>query len=376
LSIESIYHSDSLSLPNSMGNIIPSYHIGRPLSAREEVILRSIVSLYILKASPVGSRPLAKYLEDNVKLSPATIRNVMSDLEELEFISHPHTSAGRIPTDKGYRFYVDNLSKIEQLTTSNYLSIKEIEEIKNQINNAKNESDAIFRETSKFLGTLSRYLSIVRIPQVVDLVLQKIELIPLSSTRVLVVLALESNVVRTVSLEAEFEFEHTYIEKIANSINEKLAGKTLKFLKENFKDILFDWDDRHKPLIRLFVNSIDKIFSAHNNGDKIVTAGTQNLLKYPEFEDLSRVKSIIELVENENIIIHLLNNIEDKEPGTKVLIGKEMEDGLLDDYSVVVSTFQIGSASGSIGLIGPKRMNYPKMMAIVGEVAQALSGID
>jgi heat-inducible transcriptional repressor len=359
-----------------MGNIIPSYHIGRPLSAREEVILRSIVSLYILKASPVGSRPLAKYLEDNVKLSPATIRNVMSDLEELEFISHPHTSAGRIPTDKGYRFYVDNLSKIEQLTTSNYLSIKEIEEIKNQINNAKNESDAIFRETSKFLGTLSRYLSIVRIPQVVDLVLQKIELIPLSSTRVLVVLALESNVVRTVSLEAEFEFEHTYIEKIANSINEKLAGKTLKFLKENFKDILFDWDDRHKPLIRLFVNSIDKIFSAHNNGDKIVTAGTQNLLKYPEFEDLSRVKSIIELVENENIIIHLLNNIEDKEPGTKVLIGKEMEDGLLDDYSVVVSTFQIGSASGSIGLIGPKRMNYPKMMAIVGEVAQALSGID
>ncbi len=121
------------------------------------------------------------------------------------------------------------------------------------------------------------------------------------------------------------------------------------------------------------MDSLDRIFHYQGNQDRILTAGTQNLLEYPEFEDLGRVKGVIELIENEDIIIHLLEKHDESKGGIKVLIGKELETNLLDDYSIVMTNYRIGSAQGTIGLIGPKRMNYPKMISIVANVSQMLS---
>ena len=157
------------------------------LNDREQEILRSIVNLYILKAVPVGSRKLSKFLEGKLSLSPASLRNIMSDLEELDYINHPHTSAGRVPTDKGYRFYVDSLKIIENLTSSEIFEVQKLSK-NNEL------SDQVLKDASRLLGSLSNYLSIVSIPKLIDVVVRKIELIALSANRLLVVLELESNI--------------------------------------------------------------------------------------------------------------------------------------------------------------------------------------
>ena len=344
--------------------IISDDTYGRDLTSREKDILRSIIHLYILKAAPIGSRHLAKYLEKEMNLSPATIRNVMSDLEEMQFISHPHTSAGRIPTDKGYRFYVDSLMNIEKLTGREILTLKK--------NLTAGISDTVLKDASRLLGMISRYLGIVEIPHLTELIILKIELIALSSTKLLVVLALDSNIVRTVTLESELHIDLKLLDEITNYLNERIAGKTLKFVRDNFFEMVSDISHYDTPLIRLFLGSIDKIFESQGTKDRIHIAGTQNLLKNPEFEDLDKVRGVIELVENEEIIVHLLDKYEDTN-GVKVLIGKEIRTEPLDDYSLIVTNYRIGSASGAIGLIGPKRMHYSKMISLVQYVSELIS---
>lgn len=340
----------------------------RELSEREQDILRSIVNLYILKATPIGSRNLSKYLEEKINLSPATLRNVMSDLEEMDFIGHPHTSAGRVPTDKGYRFYVDSLKNIDKLAAN------EMQDMRQTLTAFTKETDTLLKETNRMLGAISNYLSVIRIPHLVDLVVEKIQLINISSNRILVVIALDSNVVRTVTLEVDYELEQKQTDIISTFINERVAGKSLRFLRENFSEIINDFEYTNTPLIRLFVDSVDKIFETKSDGDKIITSGTQNLLSYPEFGDTSGIKSIIELIENEDIIIHLLDNLEESESGIKVLIGSEMQSEILENYSIVLSSYKMGGATGTIGLIGPKRMNYPRLMSIVQNASKIIMG--
>ena len=337
----------------------------RLLSERETEILTRIIHLYILNAAPIGSRNLAKYMGSGSRLSPATIRNVMADLEEMDYISHPHTSAGRVPTDKGYRFYVDAMSDTEHLSDS------ELSTVRKKLT-ASNTPEEVLRDASKLLGVLSNYLGVVAFPHLTDFIIQKIDLIPLSSTRLLAVVALESNIVRTVTLEAEFNINRQHIEETASYINEKLSGRTLGFVREHFNSIITDYPRKDAPLIRLFVDSVDKIFDKQSGMDKLHIAGTQNLLEYPEFEDLSRVKGIIELIENEDIIIHLLDKHEESD-GVKVMIGKELQNEMFTDYSMIVSSYQFGSGTGSIGLIGPKRMKYSKMISLVKYVSDIIS---
>lgn len=335
----------------------------RELTEREKAILRTIIHLYILKAIPIGSRSLSKYIENDLKLSSATIRNIMSDLEEMDLISHPHTSAGRIPTDKGYRFYVDELMKIE------HLNEKEVFAVNDKLNSQS--SDAILKSASKVLGMLSKYLGIVAIPNFSDMILIKIELIALSSDRLLIVIALNTNIIKTVTLEAEFGIDIHHLDNISRFINDRVSGKPLKYIRENFAEIISDYSN-NTPLIRLFIESVNKIFQ-YNDRERLHLAGAPNLLSYPEFEDLSRVKGVIELIENEDVIVHLLDKYEDK-AGVQIVIGSELQNKLLEDYSMIVTNYHLGGASsGSIGLIGPKRMNYSKMISLVGYVSELIS---
>lgn len=339
----------------------------RELNQREIDILRTIIHLYILNATPVGSRSLSKYLESDYKLSPATIRNVMADLEDMELISHPHTSAGRIPTDKGYRFYVDSLMKREALSKS------EMDTLRKSLN--PNLSEDILKDASKLLGMLSKYLSIVELPHITDLIVFRIELIYLTSNRLLVVLALDSNIVRTVTFEVSFQISEKNLDDISRFINEKISGKPLKYIRDNFKDIINDYSEADTPLIRLFIDSIDRLFKNPYKSERIHISGTQNLLNYPEFEDLDKVRTVIELIENEDIIIHLLDTYDTSEKSPQILIGKEMNNKDLEDYSLIISNYQYGSASGSIGLIGPKRMNYSKITSLIQYLTELLSDI-
>lgn len=344
-----------------------SNNVNRDLSEREREILQRIVHLYILNGNPIGSRFLSKIIQDEMKLSPATLRNIMADLEDMHFITHPHTSAGRIPTDLGYRFYVDNLTKLENLNKN------ELERIQNNLLNAPQE--LAFQHASKLLGALSQYLSIIELPSFRAYKILKIEIVQLSSNKILVVLELESDFLKTVTLEINFEMESSELTDITRIINEKVSGKPVSFIRDNFQEIFNESELRETPLIRLFTDSVDKIFEDPQTNQRLMIAGTRNLLNYPEFEDMNRIRTIIELVESEEIIVHVLDKIEDKSnnENMNIFIGSELDYDMLDDYSLIRSSFKIGSASGSIGIIGPKRMNYSKMISLVKIFSEVLS---
>jgi len=344
-------------------------YINRELSDREREILQRIVHLYILNGNPIGSRFLSKIIQDEMKLSPATLRNIMADLEDMHFITHPHTSAGRVPTDRGYRFYVDNLSNYEKL------NVIELEKIHSNL--IKAPQDFAYQHASKLLGALSQYLSIIELPSFKSYKIQKIEIVQLSSCKILVVLELESDFIKTVTLEINFETDSSELAEITKIINEKVSGQPVSFIRENFNEIFNDSELREVPLIRLFTGSVDKIFEDPISNQRLMIAGTRNLLNYPEFEDMNRIRTIIELVESEEIIVHVLDKIDDKSnnENMNIFIGSELDYDMLDDYSLIRSSFKIGSASGSIGIIGPKRMNYSKMISLVKIFSEVLSEI-
>jgi len=344
-------------------------YINRELSEREREILQRIVHLYILNGNPIGSRFLSKIIQDEMKLSPATLRNIMADLEDMHFITHPHTSAGRVPTDRGYRFYVDNLSNYEKL------NVIELEKIHSNL--IKAPQDFAYQHASKLLGALSQYLSIIELPSFKSYKIQKIEIVQLSSCKILVVLELQSDFIKTVTLEINFETDSSELAEITRIINEKVSGQPVSFIRENFNEIFNDSELRDVPLIRLFTGSVDKIFEDPVSNQRLMIAGTRNLLNYPEFEDMNRIRTIIELVESEEIIVHVLDKIDDKSnnENMNIFIGSELDYDMLDDYSLIRSSFKIGSASGSIGIIGPKRMNYSKMISLVKIFSEVLSEI-
>lgn len=340
----------------------------RPLSEREAIILQAVVQNFILMASPVGSRFLSRYLVGEQKLSAATIRNVMADLEAMGFITHPHTSAGRMPTDKGYRYYVDSITKAESLSEVERLAVRE-----KLLGQSK---ENLLRSASKILSSLSHCLGIVEIPQISDAIVEKIELIPLSSTRLLVAVSLSSDIVRAISLEADFDVEHGEIAAVAQQLNERISGRPLVLVRRHINEFLGDVRPDNL-LVRLFVESAEKLFTEHiQPGDKVHIAGTKNLFQHPEFENTEHFRSIIELIESEEVIVHLLDHSDPPEGKVNVLIGGEMSSSLMQEYSLLTTRYRFTSAVGTIGIIGPKRMNYAKMISIVNHVAYVLSHIE
>ncbi len=357
----------------------------RNLSTRERSILQTIVHNFILDATPVGSRNLSKCLQEELHLSPATLRNTMADLEEMGYIAQPHTSAGRVPTDKGYRYYVDSLMNVEPLSTT------EIGAIQQNITAAKQQESAL-KDVSKILGSLSRYLAVVRMPQIANATVQRIELFQLASRRLLVVLTLDSELVRTLSLEAEFDLESAYCDDLARVLNERIAGKSLEFIRDHLQNLVLEADlDKH-AMMRLFVDSAAALFTDHVvPGDVVHLAGAQHLFDHPEFGSTSRVRGIIELMESEEIIVHLLENSAPEEGHVRIAIGSEMASALastlapslMEEYSLLTTKYRYAgayanantsaNAVGTIGLIGPKRMNYSRMIAIMHFVAHSLS---
>ncbi len=268
------------------------------LSERENSILRYVVQQFILTANPVGSRFISKNVDLN--LSPATIRNVLADLELLGYIDHPHTSAGRIPTDKGYRFYVNTIEKYDELPE------KVVEEISKNLENLTSLSDDLLRESSKLLGAISKEIAIISLPQISKGVFRKLDLIEISSNRVMVIISLISGLVKTIVLEVDCEISSDKLHVIGQILNERLQGLTLKEIRETFVDRFKDVSRDKSGLIRIFVNSLDQLFDDFPSKSKIHMAGAPGILDQPEFSDAESMKSIIEVIENEDIIVHVV----------------------------------------------------------------------
>ncbi len=338
------------------------------LNDREKTILKSIVQQFILTASPVGSRNITKKFD--VGVSPATVRNIMSDLEESGFINHPHTSAGRIPTDKGYRYYVDTLMEIQKLKNAD----KGI--IDKSLDKNILETDEILKIASKLLSTITKQIACVTYPTLDNGILEKIQLVMLSSTRLLVVVSIRSGMVKTMTLEFESEVENEKLLKVEGLLNERLNGLTFQEIRKTFKDRLSDIAESEKPIIRLFIDSVDKIFIDHKKEDKLVITGATNIIQQPEFEDPGKFQSVIELIEDKDIIIHIMDKKRIESSNSVLIsIGSENEEDKFNEYSLITKEYTFGETSGTVGIIGPKRMEYSKVVAIVSYLGDMLSEV-
>ncbi|MBI4419007.1 MAG: heat-inducible transcription repressor HrcA [Ignavibacteriales bacterium] len=333
------------------------------LSRREGDILRHVVHNYIQTASPVGSRYISKHFESS--LSPATIRNVMADLEEDGFLSHPHTSAGRIPTDQGYRYYVDYLMDIENLTEMEKQAIQEY------LGHTPDPNE-LLRETSKLLAKISRQLSVVSSPHLSSGIFEKLELIPIASSRLLVVLSIRSGLVRTIMMEVGSEVKREILDGIAALLNERISGLTLQQIRDTFAERVRDVSGEQTGLIRLFIESVDQLFNDEKD-EKLHISGTNALIEQPEFVDPANFRSVIELIENEDFIVHLLEKHDDSGRNYVITIGSENDEQRARDYSIVTANYEFNGVRGKLGVIGPKRMNYSKVIPLVDHVARAIA---
>jgi len=336
------------------------------LGERQQSVLRHVVHNFIRTAMPVGSRFISRHFESH--LSPATIRNVMSDLEEAGYLSHPHTSAGRVPTDLGYRYYVDYLMEIEQLSQREQSLISEkLEALQN--------AEDLLRETSRLLGKITHQLSVVTSPQLSAGTFERLELVPVASNKILVIISIRSGLVRTIMLEVGAELRRDHLDHISRTLNERLSGLTLQQIRETFVDRVRDVQNETTGLIRLFIDSVDQLFTDSKEKEKIHISGATDIIEQPEFIDPKNFRGVIEMIENEEIIVHLLER-HDGAPGKNVVltIGQE-NDTSAADYSVLTTHYDISGVTGKIGILGPKRMNYAKMIPLVEYVAHTVARI-
>lgn len=335
------------------------------LTQREKAVLQSLINYYIATAKPVGSRLVAnKY---KLGISPATIRNTMQDLEEMGLVTHPHTSAGRVPTDKGYRVYVDTLLEPVELTDS------EAEQIRSEIMIDYAAVEDLLEQTSRVLGVISNQLGVTIAPRFDQGILTHIDLVPAAEKKILVVLAVKHGLVRTVLLEAESSLKTETLEKTASILNERLCGLTLGEIKTSMDQRLKEASNADSKLIKIFLESGENLLN-FSEADQVHLGGTTNIVDQPEFKDKEKLRGLMELFEEKRLLAELVSAKGIKE-GITITIGKEIERGEMQSCSLVTSSYKAGKVAGTIGVIGPTRMRYAKLVSLVDYTAKLLSDI-
>ncbi len=330
------------------------------LTERKRKILNTIITDYIERAEPVGSRTLTKRYEFDI--SPATIRNEMADLEEMGYLKQPHTSAGRIPSQKGYRFFVDHLISSGLLTSKTKILQKKLKSRKVL------DLNEIIQETARSLAEITEYTSLVLGPRPSRSSFQEIRLFPIGNQQVLLVLTTESGIVESKPVKVSSDLTIPDMEKISEYLNQKLAGLTIdditpSLMRELRTDLIKETDVVEHTLYVLAE-------SFKQSGEKLALGGTTNILKQPEFNDLHKVRELLSFFENENSLMELLTDAE----GIVVRIGRENPREEIQDCSVITASYELkGRPLGTIGVLGPTRMDYSRVIAIVDQIAKELT---
>ena len=343
-----------------------------PLTTRQEDVLRRVVQHFIDTASPVGSKTLA----DEVELSSASVRATMRDLEEAGYLGHPHTSAGRVPTELGYRLYVDGLMDVTGL------SEREAGLLRESVRRRLGDLEAVARETSRLLGRLSQLLGVVLTPSLSTGVLERIEVVPLGGARVLFVLALRGGLARTVAAEVDVDVRPEAVDAIVRRLNERLAGHSLEEIRRTGRERVRDLEDEDRTgIVRVVLRDGKTLFREATPARRAAIGGAQHLVAQPEFARPEWVRDVIELVESEDVVVHLLERPRLVDPAEAdravVLIGREVERGRpeVEDgpaYSVVTAPYRVGESVGAVAVLGPTRMDYGRAIGLVEYVARLL----
>lgn len=333
------------------------------LNKREENILKAIIGEFISSALPVGSNTLKK--RRNIKFSPATIRHVMNDLEETGYLSHPHTSAGRVPTSKGYRFFVDLLDPGKEL------SLREQEEISDSLRPYAVDIESLLSTASRLLGEFTSDLGIAIAPFILEGELTRINLFSVSSQTVMLVLQLNEGFAKTIVLEIRSSIPTDALDVISTKLNEKLSGLSLREIRKSISMRCSDLTNESSGIVRMLIDSADRVFDFSEN-EKITFSGSANIMSKPEFADPKRMKSLLSVIENEKNLIKRIQESSSKK-GVSVIIGDELDDPDMSELSFVTSPYNFGNQVGIIAVVGPLRMHYEKAMTIVVHTANTLS---
>lgn len=338
------------------------------LDERKVKILKAIIQNYLETGEPVGSRTISKYTD--LKLSSATIRNEMADLEELGYIVQPHTSAGRIPTDKGYRLYVDDMMRQKEAElSSRELEIsdreREVESMKEFLNEKVDKVEELLQNVAKVLAKDTNYATMVTTPQVKGNRLKFVQLSQLEVNKILAVIVMEGNIIRNKVITVSEELSQDNILKLNILLNTTLTGLTLQEMNLSIVSKMENQAGEHTQLIKEVLDAIvDTISNADNL--KIYTSGATNIFKYPELSDSNKASELIYALEEKQSLTDLVNvELEEDElnHGIQVYIGNETPVESMKDCSVVTATYELQDGMrGTIGIIGPKRMDYEKVV--------------
>ena len=346
--------------------------IGQDLSERERQVLEAVVRMYVDSAEPAGSRTLAKRFALGV--SPATVRNTMSDLETKGYLFHRHTSAGRIPTDHAYRFYVDRIMRPQPLTeVERERLVLEIEI------GASSAVERLVQRAIRALSLLSGELGVAIAPNLEDAILERLELIQVSSAKILMVMSIRSGLVHTVYVDLPGEVQPDVLASVTQVLNERLAGLTLQAIRETLPDRLRDIGISDgggaDELLNIFIQSSSELFDwMPLEGGEVHLGQTSVLAAQPEFNTGERLKGLIELTEQRALLADVLVNREHK-GGLKITIGSENPEEALSDFTLVTAEYRVGQLKGVIGVIGPTRMPYEKVIAIVDYTSSLVNSV-
>lgn len=336
------------------------------LNERKRKILTTIINEYISSAEPIGSRHIAKHAD--LGLSSATIRNEMADLEEMGYLEQPHTSAGRIPSDKGYRFYVNELMGGYEATQ------QDIDLLAAAMTVKIHQFDKVIRQASILLSQLTNYTAFLMTPEMKHGAIKTIELIPIDNTSMLIVLVTNEGIMKNKRVIVPRGVNSEYIPKISSILKEKLSGLSLdeigvKKINE-IKTALGTNDEMLFPVLEFISEIIDDI----QKETEVYLSGVSNIFNFPEYRDIDRAKEFIEFLDDKNSITKAVTNIdEDDDRVIHIKIGKENDMDIMQNSSLVTANYKVGGRTvGKIGIIGPTRMNYSKVVANINQISQYL----
>ena len=336
------------------------------LSERKVKILQAIIRNYLETGEPVGSRTISKYTDLN--LSSATIRNEMSDLEEMGYILQPHTSAGRIPSDKGYRLYVDTMMEQKD---------REIEEMKEVMVQKEDKMDQLLKQVAKLLAVNTNYASMITTPTIHTNKLKFIQLSRVDVNQLLAVVVVEGNVIKNNIIHTAEELDDETLLKLNILLNTHLNGLALEEINLGMISSLKQQAGIHSEIVADVIDAIAE--SIHAEEDlEVYTSGANNIFRYPELADQQKASSIINTFEEKQLLTELVqeNLSDDNNTGIQVYIGEEPPIQSMKDCSVDTATYELGEGMrGTIGIIGPKRMDYDKVIGTLKTITHLLDDL-
>ncbi len=338
------------------------------LTERERRVLEAVIQAYVETAEPAGSRTLSRRF--GLGVSPATIRNTMSDLEDKGYLSHPHTSAGRVPTDMAYRVYVDQLMRIAPMDE------RTRSRLRTELSVGGTAFETILRRAAQTLGVLTHELGVALGPRMDDLVLERLELIRLSAERLLLVLHLKGGAAHTLFVEAPVQVAETALAKVALVLNERLAGLRLRDVRTTLPDRLRDADapSDAQELLNIFIQGGDQLFDVPSVAADVMLGQASVLAEQPEFSTEASLRALLALTDQPHTLSEVLRR-RLPNAGITITIGTEHDEPTLHRLTVVTAEYQLNGLVGIIGVIGPTRMPYEKVVSLVTHTSRLVTDL-